>query len=59
MLNILGYLSVKVVKYSILRDIIIVFRQSDGPVVDLVAVRVRAGEFFAGHGRWNEVVTSR
>jgi len=25
----------------------------------LVAVRVRAGEFFAGHGRWNEIVTSR
>ena len=23
----------------------------NGPVVDLVAVRVRAGEFFAGHGR--------
>ena len=30
----------------------------NGPVVDLVAVRVRAGEFFAGPGRWNEVVTS-
>ena len=25
----------------------------------LVAVRVRTGEFFAGHGRWNEIVMSR
>jgi hypothetical protein len=31
----------------------------NGPVVDLVAVCVRAGEFFAGPDRWYGVVMSR
>ena len=32
---------------------------ANGSVVGLVAVRVRAGEFFAYPDRWNGVVTSR
>jgi hypothetical protein len=55
----LSYSATNMKIISLKNCLICVFRQSDGPVVWGVAVRVRAGEFFAGHGRWNEIVTSR
>jgi hypothetical protein len=53
------YLSMNFLKYSIVSDFNLVIRQPDGPLVDLVAVRVRVGEFFASPDRRCEVVQSR
>jgi len=46
-------------KYSILKDFILVIRQSDGSVVWLGAVCVGVGEFFASPGKRTQGVPSR
>jgi hypothetical protein len=53
MLFISGYLSEEVIKYSILEDLILVIRQSDGPAIKGVSVaeRMEAGAMKPNRGR--------